>query len=138
MRVIDKGYLTYCTDGKKLTVGTITKEMDMETMKVYYCFNVDMSRYNQLAEFGLDPSQDDLITAVFLKGRTRVKYAKVPYFIVERTADRRRPDIDEILKKRGLKQYNQFSLLLATQGAYPLDNWRVFREPANSIDCYIT
>lgn len=136
MQIIDRGYLTYVDpeSQEKLTVGTITKERDLQDMHIYYCFNIDMERYNQLEHFGMDVSDDNLITAIWLQGRTRITFGHVPYFIVERTPDRRRGDIDEILKRRGVPTYNQFSLLLATEGCYPLDNWRVFREPFNSID----
>lgn len=134
MKVINVGYITYEKDNKYKTVGTITKERDENTMEIKYCITVDPKRYKELAEFGLNPEEDDLITGVFLGNKTRIVYNKVPYFMDMRTADRRRCDIDLILKKRGLKTYNQFLLLLATEGRYPHNNWTVLRQPKNSID----
>lgn len=132
--LIDKGYITYWeNDVENLTIGVITKERDMTTMQVFYQVIVDSVRYKELERFGLDPSMDDLIVWVFLDDHFRAKWNKVPYFITMRTADRRRPDIDMILKKRGLTTYNQFQLLLATEGRYPTDHWRVLKEPVNSI-----
>ena len=136
MKVVEKGYLTYWhSDDDNLTVGIITKEFDEENPGYVYFVYVDRQRYNELAQYGLDPSYDDLISSVFLGNKDVRRFRDVPYFIQQRTADRRRCDIDEILKKRGLTQYNQFKLLLATEGKYPLDNWRVLRKPMNSITC---
>ena len=136
MQLLDKGYITYWdSEEDNLTVGLITKVLDLNDMKTYYCIYVDSERYNELSRFGLNPDEDDLITGVFLRGKWSIRYHEVPYFITMRTADRRRPDIDEVLKRRGLKTYNQFRLLLATKGMHPTDKWRVLTEPINNITC---
>lgn len=132
--IVGIGYITYWEDDdNNLTVGAWLKQIDETDMKTYYILSVDMDRYNELSKFGLDPTRDDLITGTFLT-KPRRRYHKVPYFILMRTADRRRPDIDKILKMRGLDKYNQFELLLSTQGRYFSDKWRVLREPVNSIN----
>lgn len=134
MQVLGKGYITYCIDEiPQLTVGTISKERDMGDMKIYYCIDVDENRYKELAKFGLNPEEDDLITAVFLTEHWCKCYTKVPCFIRMRTPDGRRCDIKEYIWERyHMTEYNRFEILLANKGK-SADNWRVLREPVNSI-----
>jgi len=48
--------------------------------------------------------------------------AKLFFAFSSRLPDRKRPDIDNILSRNGLEEYDEFQLLKATGGRLPIDN----------------
>lgn len=110
------------SDTEVLEVGTLTKELT-NNIEMVYVLDIDKKRIDRLKERGIDVGVL-LMPGVDLDDGYRQVFNKVPFFMSVRVPDRRREDIDDILKELGLEFYDPLEILLKTRGV-SLDNWEI-------------
>ena len=133
MRILlESCYLNYVTSSKSLTVGAWSMFFDTDCCEVRIGLHVDKDRYKQLSEFGLNPSENDLITSTFIHEWYQV-YKPYPEFIRQRTFSPKRCDEPWKAEPWCLERYENFHFLCIYGGQH-LDNWLVSDDPLNDVD----
>lgn len=95
-------------------VGTISRELDTETMEIVYVIDLDKEAIDALG----------ITDACFMPGTNlrerdyRTVYHRLPYFVTNRTVDGRMGNIDFYMKRYGMTTYDRFDMFLRIEGRH--------------------
>lgn len=123
----NKGYIAlYLPELNAYHVVAELKEVFEENKKVIYIIEAVAETFEKLNDYGVTTKNNNFIPGFDFDYGLTQRHSRPPFFITMRTVDRRRQDMPVILKEFGLEYYDQFEMLLITQGE-SLDNWRILR-----------
>ena len=125
-KVLSKGYLAYKYDERYFIIGTLKQEVS-EGNIISYLYEFDPEAISKLPEMGVSIENNIFFPGTDLDYGYTQRHSKTPFFITMRTPDRRRPDIQELIARRGMEYYNQFEFLLRNEG-FGFDNWRILKD----------
>lgn len=131
---VNYGYIVLkLSNNKHHVIGTLSEELDLNTMNITYAFNIDKKAYLELNLLGFkDVENQDVVPGLDIDLGYKQRHKRVPFIVFSRTPDPRRTDMSDILREHNLEHYNQFDFLLKIKGV-GFDDWEV-RDSLEGLD----
>jgi tRNA splicing endonuclease len=126
LKILTRGIVKYVWDGEDVEVAKLYRTRNDE-MKGFYVIEIDMEKARYLADKYNGGRLDTLIPGIDIdECGALYMTSHIPYFIRRKTPDKRRTDINEVMKKFGMTYYDELEFMFRHEGPQ-LDEWIVDR-----------